>query len=44
VIHFRHVTKELFSSVALFAWQTYGRNDLKLRLDYRAPPDDRQVT
>src|SRR6476620_10132371 len=27
-----------------FFWQTYGRNDLKLPPDYRAPPDDRQVT
>ena len=25
--------KELLSSVTLFAWQTYGRDDLKLRLD-----------
>jgi hypothetical protein len=34
VIHFHHVTKELFSSVTLFfAWQTYGRNDLKRLLD-----------
>jgi len=44
VIHFRHVTKELFSSVTLFLLgKPTARNDLKLRLAYRAPPDDRQV-
>src|SRR4051812_34018212 len=34
----------VFISYPFFAWQTYGRNNLKLPLGYRAPPDDRQVT
>jgi hypothetical protein len=34
----------VFISLLFFGWQTYGRDDLKLRLDYRTPPDDRQVT
>jgi hypothetical protein len=45
VIRFRYVTKELFSSVTLFLLgKPTARDDLKLHLDYRAPPDDRQVT
>jgi len=35
----------LFSSVTLFLLgKPTARNDLKLLLDYCAPPDDRQVT
>jgi hypothetical protein len=33
-----------FQQLLLFASQTYGCDDLKLPLDYRALPDDRQVT
>jgi hypothetical protein len=34
----------VFMSYPFLLGKTYGRNDLKLLLDYRASPDDRQVT
>src|ERR1700747_1885412 len=34
----------VFISYSFFLGKPTARNDLKLRLDCRAPPDDRQVT